>query len=606
MSETLKHRISAICQDYGDDSSRMMDIVITLQKQVGCICSDAMDMIAEKLKVKRVEVESTVSFYSFLSSEQKGKYVIRLCQDIVDKIKGFEDVSAVFSKELGLLPGQTSSDKNVSLEYTPCIGMCDQAPAALINDVVFTNLTPQKADEIVKALKESTDLKDLIKAYGDGNNADDLIQSMVNNNIKKKDNVIFSQREEDAGLKKAISLSPAEIIREIKLSKLRGRGGAGFPTGMKWELTRNSKEEKKFIICNADEGEPGTFKDRVLLTEQFEMVCEGMTIGGYALGAEEGIIYLRGEYLYLRRFLEGKLKERREKKLLGRNILGKDNFHFDIKIQIGAGAYICGEESALISSCEGLRGDPKTRPPFPVQKGYKNDPTAVNNVETYCCVSRILEMGSNWFASIGTNESKGTKLLSISGDCANPGVYEYPFGIKINTILKDVGALNPAAILVGGPSGTMISKESFDKTICYEDLSTGGAIIVFNEERNILEIVHSYMEFFTEESCGFCTPCRVGNTLLLNCVKNIMNGKGEINDLSYLLELGETISFSSRCGLGKTSPNIVLSTLKNFRSEYESVVNKEAGGRISSFDIKAALADAEKIMDRKSEIFKEN
>ncbi len=604
MSETLNQSVINICQKFGNDRTRMMDVLTSLQKEVGCISSEAMDLIAEQLKVQRVEVESTTSFYSFLSKEQKGECTIRLCIDIVDKMQGSDEISDAFCEQLDLKVGETTSDGKITFEHTPCIGMCDQAPAAIINDIVVTNLTISKVQEIVAALKSSLDVSQLTKEYGDGNNANDLVKSMVNNNLKKKGEVIFADREADAGLKAALALPPEEVIGVVKASKVRGRGGAGFPAGMKWEFTRGAKGEKKYIICNADEGEPGTFKDRVLLTEKFEMLCEGMTIAGYSIGSDCGIIYLRGEYAYLRVFLESLLEERKANNLLGANILGKEGFNFDIRIQTGAGAYICGEESSLISSCEGLRGDPKTRPPFPAQKGYMASPTAVNNVETYCSVSRILEKGAAWFSAIGIEQSTGTKLISISGDCTNPGVYEYPFGTKISQILEDAGAENTKAVLIGGPSGTMISADDFERKICYNDLATGGAVVVFNKDRNILKIALEYMEFFVEESCGFCTPCRVGNVLLKNRLKNIIDGKGELADLDYLVQLGESVKFSSRCGLGQTSPNPILTTIKNFRADYEAVVKMESDGMNPSFDIKAALKDAEEIMGRKSEIFK--
>jgi [NiFe] hydrogenase diaphorase moiety large subunit len=604
MNETLKQAIITICQECGNERARMMDVVTAVQKQAGCVSDEAMTLIAEQLKIQRVEVESTASFYAFLSKEKKGKYVVRLCVDVVDKIQGADAISNAFSEQLGIQPGETTSDGLFSFEHVPCIGMSDQAPAALVNNTVVTRLTPQKAQEIVSVLKNGSDIAELTTDYGDGNNAHELVRSMVINNVRKEGEVIFAQREPEAGLKAGLALSPDEVISKVKTSKVRGRGGAGFPTGMKWEFTRGAKGETKYIICNADEGEPGTFKDRVLLTEKFDMLCEGMTIAGHAIGSAIGIIYLRGEYAYLRKFLEHLLAQRRQNNLLGKNVLGKDGFDFDIRIQMGAGAYVCGEESSMISSCEGGRGDPKTRPPFPAQRGYLECPTAVNNVETYCSVARILEKGPEWFTAMGVEQSTGTKLLSIAGDCQNPGVYEYPFGVTIRQILEDVGAEDTKAVLIGGPSGTMISSKDFDRTICYNDLATGGAVVVFNQKRNILEVALEYMDFFVEESCGFCTPCRVGNALLRNKLKDIIDGKGELADLEYMQKLGESVKFSSRCGLGQTSPNPILTTLTSFRSEYEAVVQEDTGGMNPSFDIKKALADAEEIMGRKSEIFK--
>jgi len=330
-----------------------------------------------------------------------------------------------------------------------------------------------------------------------------------------------------------------------------------------------------------------------------------MTIAGYAIGAEHGIVYLRGEYAYLYDFLNDVIEKRRDNNLLGENILGKSGFNFDIRIQLGAGSYVCGEETALISSCEGERGDPKNRPPFPAQEGYLKYPTCVNNVETFCCAVRILDKGAAWFSEIGSNGSPGTKLLSISGDCQSPGVYEFPFGITVREMLKEAGASDVLAVQIGGPSGQMIAENEFDRTICYDDLATGGSIMIFGPDRNILEVVHYFMEFFIEESCGYCTPCRVGNVLMMSYLEKIMNGRGEPADLQILEQLGETIKLASRCGLGQTSSNPILTTLKNFRPVYEALVKEDKDGFQPSFDIKAALEDSEEIAGRTSVHFTE-
>ena len=603
MSENIQSAIKEICQSCGNDRTRMMDIIRAVQQRFGRVGSEAMNLIAKCVNCRRVEVEGVVSFYAFLSKKAKGKVVIRLCNDVVDRMAGVDAIADAFKKELAIDFGQTTPDGKITLEYTPCIGMCDQAPAALINDEVITYLSTDKVKEIVTDIKKHYDPSKLKHRLGDGNNANELVHSCVHNGIRKKGPVIFADYKHQAGLKNALAMSSVEVINEVKTARLRGRGGAGFPTGIKWQFTRAAQGEKKFVLCNADEGEPGTFKDRVILTECADMLFEGMTIAGYAIGAENGILYLRAEYNYLRKLLEKILQERRDKNLLGKNILGKKNFNFDITIQMGAGAYICGEETALISSCEGLRGDPKTRPPFPAQKGYLGNPTAVNNVETLCCVTRILEMGAAWFAETGSKGSPGTKLLSVSGDCKLPGVYELPFGIKVKELLNQVGAEDAQAILIGGPSGQIIAPNDYNRTICYDDLATGGAVVIFGPERNIIEIAGWYMEFFVEESCGYCTPCRVGNVLLKKYLDKILEGCGEPQDLDMLQELGESIKITSRCGLGQTSPNPVLTTLKNFRKIYESKVKKAVDGMQPAFNIRKALADAESIAKRKSVIY---
>jgi [NiFe] hydrogenase diaphorase moiety large subunit len=354
MSDNFESVITTICEGFGNDKTRMMDIVREVQETLGCVSDEAMELIAARVNTHRVEVESVVSFYAFLSKEQKGKTVIRLCDDIIDRMAGFEHVKQAFCDALGIGVGESTDDGLFTLETTPCIGMCDQAPAAMINDEVFTDLTRDAAVRMVEQLRIGVKPERLHRRLGDGNNSNPLVSAAVVNNIRKRGEVIFAPLECGTALKKALAMSPNEVIRVMKTARLRGRGGAGFPTGMKWDFTRAAEGEKKYVVCNADEGEPGTFKDRVILTEHPDLLFEGMIIAGYAIGAQQGIIYLRGEYAYLRPFLEDTLQKARNLGMLGSISCGKTGFNFDIRIQMGAGAYICGEETSLISSCEGL------------------------------------------------------------------------------------------------------------------------------------------------------------------------------------------------------------------------------------------------------------
>ena len=600
-----KTTVRDICQELGADRTRVLDVVRAVQERCGRVNRDAIDQIAGDMGLPRVEVESVVSFYSFLSQEPGGRVTIRLSNDVIDRLAGADRVAEVLSRELSIGFGETTPDGLVSLEWTPCIGMSDQAPAALVNDVVLTELSSDSAREIVRGLKSHGDPKKLVRKLGDGNNAHPLVRATVKNHLRLNGPVIFSELEPGEALAKTVALSPAEVIRSVKTARLRGRGGAGFPTGMKWEFTRAADGAVKYVICNADEGEPGTFKDRVILTECPDLMFEGMAIAGYAIGSEHGILYLRAEYQYLRRFLEDILEKRRRTGLLGRDICGKKDFHFDIHIQMGAGSYVCGEETALISSCEGRRGDPKTRPPFPAQKGFLECPTSVNNVETFCCAARIMEKGAAWFSQLGTKGSTGTKLLSISGDCLSPGVYEFPFGVRLREVLKIAGANDVAAVQVGGAAGRMIAEGDFERTICYDDLATGGSLMIFDRERNVVEIARQFVDFFVHESCGYCTPCRVGNVLLKERLDRILAGNGEPSDLDYLKELGETIKTTSRCGLGQTSPNPVLSTLAGFRGSYERLVGPVEKELEPHFNIHRALEESMAIAGRRSVIFPE-
>jgi len=365
---------------------------------------------------------------------------------------------------------------------------------------------------------------------------------------------------------KALKMSPSDVIIEIRESGLKGRGGAGFPTGTKWMLASAAVADFKFVVCNADEGEPGTFKDRVLLDEFSELVFIGMIICGYAIRAQKGFLYLRGEYRYLYNKLQHELEKLRKEKCLGKNILGT-GFDYDIEIRLGSGAYVCGEESALIESLEGHRGESRNRPPFPVNTGYMGYPTVVNNVETLATIPVIIDRGAEWFNAVGTMNSKGTKLISVSGDCKKPGVYEVQFGVSIKEVLKLVEAENTKAVQVGGASGHCIPKEQFDRALSFEDLSTGGSIMIFNESRDMLHVLKNFIEFFVEESCGQCTPCRIGNIKLLEGIEKIEAGDCAFSYIKELIELGKSMQLASKCGLGQSSPNPFISIMTNFENE---------------------------------------
>jgi len=392
---------------------------------------------------------------------------------------------------------------------------------------------------------------------------------MSRNEVKTvaQPDLTFAKVDADAGLRAGLAKSRADVIAAIKDSGLKGRGGAGFPTSVKWNLAAAAKSDSKFVICNADEGEPGTFKDRVLLSEYADLVLAGMTIAGYAIGASTGIIYLRGEYGYLRKHVEDVIARRRKAGLLGTGILGHAGFDFDIEIRMGSGAYVCGEETALIESLEGQRGEPRNRPPFPVDTGYEGRPTVVNNVETLAWAACIMAKGAEWFKGIGTEKSSGLKIFSVSGDCEKPGVYEFPMGITVAELLKRVGGEKAKAVQVGGASGHCVPASEFERAIAFEDVSTGGSIIVFDGKRDMLAVARNFLEFFVEESCGQCTPCREGNMKLLQGVELLEEGRCSMAYLKELCALGETMQLASKCGLGQSSSNAFLSIVKHFKDE---------------------------------------
>ena len=365
---------------------------------------------------------------------------------------------------------------------------------------------------------------------------------------------------------------------------------------MKWKFCREAQEDARYVVCNADEGEPGTFKDRVLLHSHANEVFEGMAICAAVIGAKQGFLYLRGEYRYLLPRLQDMLKKRREQGLLGKGILGHADFNFDIEIVVGAGAYICGEESALIESLEGKRGIPRNRPPFPVTHGYLGMPTVVNNVETFAAAAHIALRGSAWFRKTGTEKSAGSKIVSVSGDCASPGIYEYPFGVSIRQVLDDCGALEVQAVQIGGPAGTMIGINEFDRKLAFEDLSTGGSFMVFGEERDLLAVIRNFAHFFEHESCGFCTPCRVGTTLLRKGLNKIAAGRGTKYDLEETKRMAALVKRRSHCGLGQTASNHILDVMHRFPHILEQhLANSDFE---PYFDLDAALEEARQVTHR--------
>jgi [NiFe] hydrogenase diaphorase moiety large subunit len=594
----MKTTIVDILKTYESDASRLMDMLHAIQKEYGYIEDKHVAELSTALEMSEIDIRQCASFYHLFETKPTS-HRIYLNDSVVAQMKGRQEVLEAFEKELGISVEQISED-GIALRRTAGMGMNDQEPAALIDDVVFPNLTPERATAIIKGFREGKNVEELFyQEVGDGNNAHPLLNSMVNNNVRKAGKVLDEFYKPWTALKKAVAKSELEVIGIVRTSGLRGRGGAGFPTGMKWEFCRASQGAKKYIICNADEGEPGTYKDRVLLTENPLMLIEGMCIAAYAIGAQEGIIYLRQEYRYMEKFLNMKLDEARSNNMLGNSILRNDNFNFDIRIQFGAGAYICGEESALIESMEGKRGEPRFKPPFPVQSGYKNMPTSVNNVETLVTICRIIERGGEWYRGFGNNHSVGTKLLSISGDCSRPGVYEVEWGITIRQMLGMIGAQDTVAVQVGGPSGSLIGEADFDHQLCYNDLPTGGSMMVFNSTRNLLkDVVLNFTDFFIDESCGSCVSCRATVQQMQKKLVKILDGYGVESDLDDLKSWAKT-TLVSRCGLGQTAANPIVSSLKNFPHLYRELI-QEDNDFVSTFDMDAAIAESCKVVGREA------
>ncbi len=580
----MKEIIYELSNKYDHKPTRLLQILRAIQTKFHYVPKEAIEQLASLLHIPRGQIIAVVEFYSFLHLTPRGKYDLLISDSITDHMLGKNELADDLAKQLNVAVGHVRKDGLVSLDNTSCTGMCDQGPAGLVNGYALTRLDRAKVDVIANLINLQIPLSEWPAEF-----------FQVNDNIYKSGLLLNQQISLGAALKSAFDRGLPETLVEIEKSGLRGRGGAGFKTATKWRFCSEEAQQERYVVCNADEGEPGTFKDRVLLNSYANQVFEGMTVCAAIIGASEGFLYLRGEYLFLYDKLQMILDDRRQAGLLGNNILGRD-FNFDIEIHLGAGAYICGEESALIESLEGKPGIPRNRPPYPVTQGYLRKPTVVNNVETFLAAVAIAVNGGPWFAKVGTEKSKGTKILSISGDCACPGIYEYPFGTDIQKILEDCGANDVLGVQVGGPSGIFISDKELGRKLAFEDLATGGSFIVFNKSRYILDIVKNFTHFFAHESCGFCTPCRVGTSLLRNQLDKITGGHGSAGDVVALEEICQLVKKHSHCGLGQTAANPVLSTLERYPELYQSqlkLISYEPG-----FDLDAALETARYMANR--------
>ncbi len=580
----MKQFINDLLQINDYQAVRLLSILREIQAEFRFISKETIEILAEELNIERTQIISVVEFYSFLHLQPRGQYDILLSDSITDHMQGKPLLMDYLSEQLNVVIGATRKDGLVSLDNTACTGMCDQGPAALINGLAIPRLDKKRIDQIVDLIKQQTPVCDWPEHF-----------FKVADNILKPGLLLNTQIQQGEALKSTFTRGLKPTLEEIDLSGLRGRGGAGFSTAMKWKFCSEENESVRYVICNADEGEPGTFKDRVLLNSYAHQVFEGMTVCAAIIGSKQGFLYLRGEYLHLYHPLQQVLRELRKIGLLGKNSV-QQGFEFDIEIRLGAGAYICGEESALIESLEGKPGIPRNRPPYPVTQGYLNKPTVVNNVETFLAAAKIAVIGGQQFADLGTKKSKGNKILSISGDCEKPGIYEYPFGTPVSQILTDCGAEDVLGVQVGGPSGSFISTQEFDRTLSFEDLSTGGSFIIFNKSRDILDLVKNFTHFFADESCGFCTPCRVGTSLLKKQLDKILDGYGSAGDVVALEEICQLLKKYSHCGLGQTAANPILTTLERFPEVYQSrlkEISYEPG-----FDLDASLETARRLANR--------
>jgi len=606
--DTLIAEVDALVDRHHAVAGDLLQLLVALQHRYHCVPPTAADRLADRLGVSHLRPRGVVSFYSFLSETHQGEYVFHFSDNVTDQMAGSRRLFDQLCRALGVVPGETRGDGRVSVQLTSCTGLCDQGPAALVNYLPLTRLSPERLDAIASLVERRIPVERWPR---------ELFR--VDSNIRRSDALFRRPVPPGEGLRKSLErggpLLPdwhddfaphhaeriqlerggAETLKELYKSELRGRGGAGFKSAIKWESVRNAREPERYVLCNADEGEPGTFKDRVLLTEYADMVFEGMTICAHVVGARHGVLYLRQEYNYLVPHLEAVLARRREASLLGDNILGSA-LDFDIAIHLGAGAYIAGMETAMIKSIEGRRAIPRRRWPLPVHQGYFKRPTVVNNVETFAAATIVSAKGGAWFAAQGTEQSTGTKLFCVSGDCERPGIYEYPWGIPLTEVLRDAGAHDVQAVQVGGPSGMLIGPADFSRALAFEDIPSVGTLMIFDRRRDLFAIVDNFTRFFQHESCGLCTPCRVGTTLLAKHLAKFERGWGSPVDLAEMERLGDIMRQMSHCGLGQTAANPILDSINRFPGIYQQRMHTTEF--VPAFDLDGALAEARALTGR--------
>jgi bidirectional [NiFe] hydrogenase diaphorase subunit len=480
--------------------------------------------------------------------------------------------------------------QSVQVKPVGCLGLCCNGPLVKADERLYQNVQGNDASAIVASLEGQPLTSRLCDTSQPFFSRQKLIVRENSGRIDPENIAdCIGHGAYKSLLKVLTEMSPQQVVAEISDSGLRGRGGAGFPTGLKWATVAKASGSKKYVICNGDEGDPGAFMDRSMMEGDPHRVLEGMAIAAYAVGAEHGVIYVRAEYPLAVKRLTKAINQARRQELIGHEIFGT-KFNFNIEVRLGAGAFVCGEETALIASVEGNRGLPRPRPPYPANKGLHGCPTLINNVETFCNIPTIIARGSSWFASIGTEKSKGTKVFALTGKIKNSGLIEVPMGITLREIIFEIGGGIPngktfKALQTGGPSGGCIPASHLDLPVDYESLMQLGSImgsggmIVMDETSNMVDVARFFMEFCMTESCGKCVPCRVGTFEMHELLNRICEGVGTDDDLALLLELCEMVKQTSLCGLGQSAPNPVLSTLRFFKNEYQALIETARQGR---------------------------
>ena len=590
LSDTARAAADAALARWGHRPDALLQVLRETQAETHWLSAPLRAHIAQALGLTPAHVEGVASFYRFLHTRPVGRVRVLFSDNITDRMRGSEALLARLCERLGVAPGEVDAQGRFSVDRCSCTGLCDQGPALLINhQQVVTRLDADRVEALAQHLLAETPVAAWPAEW-----------FRVEHPVHRADVLLRGLPHDPAAQAASLARTPQALRDELARSGLRGRGGAGFAVARKWQACAEAAGPQRAVVCNADEGEPGTFKDRVLLAQHADAVFEGMTVAARAVGATQGLVYLRGEYRFLQTHLETVLARRRREGWLGQGVAGQPGFDFDITLHLGAGAYVCGEESALLESLEGRRGTPRIRPPFPVQRGHLGRPTVVNNVETFVAAAHIARRGGAWWANLGTPDSTGTKIHSVSGDCERPGLYEYPFGTSVAQILADCGARDPQAVQVGGPSGQCVPASGFGRRIAFEDLPSAGAFMVFDRSRDLFEVARHFARFFAHESCGLCTPCRVGTELVVRRLDKLAQahgaGRGSDFDLQRLHELDALLHAGTHCGLGASACNPLRDTLAHFGAAYER--HRQADVFEPDFDLDAALAPARRATGR--------
>jgi NADH-quinone oxidoreductase subunit F len=519
--------------------------------------------VARALGVPLADVYGVIDFYEMFNRQPVGRTVVRVCNAPVCALAGATAVTDALCRHLQIEPGKVSSDGAFTVEHAPCLGLCNHAPALLVGEVALGNADAEQA----AAICAPSGAQGVSFVGGD-------IRSLTNNCGRGHPTSLadYQTRGGYGGLKKALTMTPQSVLAEVKAAGLVGRGGAAFPTGLKWEGAASAPGQPKYIVCNADESEPGTFKDRILMEDDPHRTIEGMIIAAYAVGASRGYIYVRGEYPHAFKVMREAVAEARQAGAIGGNIFGA-GLAFDIELRLGAGAYICGEETALLESIEGKRGLPRIKPPFPTTHGLFGKPTVINNVETFCNLPLILEQGAAEYRKIGTDRSPGPKLFCVSGQIQRPGLYEVPFGVTLRHLLFDLagGLLQGRklqAVLMGGAAGAFAVEKDLDVILSFENLSAAGlplgsgAVMVFDDSADMGDVLKRLAHFFADESCGKCYPCQLGAHRQYEILDRAAAGLSLAGDRERLADVGSTMIDASLCGLGQTAPTAILSAMK--------------------------------------------